>query len=553
MSAPSRSAVRITRPPFVLVDQITTLGTNAWASQTPPRTAVSQQRAATPRMVAQAGYSAPVPTPAGMPTRASIQEQLPEGAILVDDDWGVVGNEAIADPAFSGQMMPGEMMGSEMMPGEMMPGEMMPGEMMSGEMMPGANGGYGSYGPACGSSCTHGMACQLPECTLCRVQPPACGPPGWLWVRGEYLAWWASGMSTPPLVTTSPTGTPISQAGVLPAADVLYGNGSILTDASSGYRIRFGGFFGPQRRWGYEAEYFSLGDNTELFTASSDGNGNPILARPFFNVNPLDQSGNLGFPGEEDAELVAYPGLLAGTVAVDSFSKLQSAAGRLKFNLCCNCGNACGDGCCACGYPRSSRLDLLMGYRYYSLDEGLTITEELTSIDAINPGTFDIRDTFETRNSFNGGEIGMTWEGTHNRWTLELLMNVAIGATTQEVSISGETTLAPLVAPAETYEGGLLAQRSNIGNYDRSVFTMIPQLNTNLGYYLTPRLRALVGYSLVYWGSVVRPGDQIDLDVNPALLPPELDPFLGPLRPAFAFHETNYWAQGINVGLDYRW
>ena len=322
----------------------------------------------------------------------------------------------------------------------------------------------------------------------------------------------------------------------------------------SGYRIRFGGFFGPQRRWGYEAEYFSLGDNTELFTASSDGNGNPILARPFFNVNPLDQSGNLGFPGEEDAELVAYPGLLAGTVAVDSFSKLQSAAGRLKFNLCCNCGNACGDGCRACGYPRSSRLDLLMGYRYYSLDEGLTITtEELTSIDAINPGTFDIRDTFETRNSFNGGEIGMTWEGTHNRWTLELLMNVAIGATTQEVSISGETTLAPLVAPAETYEGGLLAQRSNIGNYDRSVFTMIPQLNTNLGYYLTPRLRALVGYSLVYWGSVVRPGDQIDLDVNPALLPPELDPFLGPLHPAFAFHETNCWAQGINVGLDYRW
>ena len=135
VSAPSRSAVPDSAPPFVLVDQITTLGTNAWASPTPPRTAVSQQRAATPRMVAQAGYSALVPTPAGMPTRASIQEQLPEGAILVDDDWGVVGNEAIADPAFSGQMMPGEMMDIEMMPGEMMPGEMMPGEMMPGPMV----------------------------------------------------------------------------------------------------------------------------------------------------------------------------------------------------------------------------------------------------------------------------------------------------------------------------------------------------------------------------------------------------------------------------------
>ena len=132
-------------------------------------------------------------------------------------------------------------------------------------------------------------------------------------------------------------------------------------------------------------------------------------------------------------------------------------------------------------------------------------------------------------------------------------MNVAIGATQQEVSISGETTIAPLVSPAETYPSGFLAQRSNIGVYDRTVFTMIPQLNTNLGYYLTPRLRTIVGYSLIYWGSVVRPGDQIDLDVNPALLPPELDPFTGPLRPEFAFRETNFWIHGINVGLDYRW
>ena len=40
---------------------------------------------------------------------------------------------------------------------------------------------------------------------------------------------------------------------------------------------------------------------------------------------------------------------------------------------------------------------------------------------------------------------------------------------------------------------------------------------------------ALAGYSLIYFGNVVRAGDQIDLDVNPNLLPPEANPFTGPL------------------------
>ena len=64
---------------------------------------------------------------------------------------------------------------------------------------------------------------------------------------------------------------------------------------------------------------------------------------------------------------------------------------------------------------------------------------------------------------------------------------------------------------------------------------MAPELNANLGFYLSPRLRFIVGYTLIYWGHVVRPGDQIDLDVNPDFLPPEIDPFEGPLRPQFVF------------------
>ena len=437
-------------------------------------------------------------------------------------------------------------------------------------MMPTPAGGpCESCGPC--DTCDPCNACgQFAQtCTSCGTYQPcgccdcSCGPPGWLWLRGEYLLWWTKGMDTPPLITTSPAGTPIGDAGVLgtPGVEILYGNDEILTDARSGYRIRFGGYLGPCRRFGWLGEYFSVTES-DAYAVSSDGNGLPIIARPFFNVNPRDAAGNPNPPAGNDSELVSFPDVLRGEIRVDSDSQFQGAAGRLRYNICCK--EACG-GCtspgygyrygCAqpCGYPAFCRVDLTAGYRYYGLDESLTITEDLTSLQSANPGRFEITDRFETRNDFNGGELGMMIESGVNRWTLDCLMRIAIGGVKQEASISGETTISPLTGPAETFSGGLLAQNSNIGTYSRDEFTMAPEINANLGFYLTPRFRALVGYTFIYWGNVLRPGDQIDLDVNPDQLPPPLDPIEGPLRPEYVFRQTDFWAHGLNVSLDLRW
>ena len=103
-----------------------------------------------------------------------------------------------------------------------------------------------------------------------------------------------------------------------------------------------------------------------------------------------------------------------------------------------------------------------------------------------------------------------------------------------------------------TSRGGLLALPSNIGSYTANRFSVIPEVQANLGYQITENIRVFGGYSFLYWANVARSGGQIDLNVNPTLLPNNGPPS-GANRPAFQLHDTNFWAHGFNIGLEMRW
>jgi hypothetical protein len=363
------------------------------------------------------------------------------------------------------------------------------------------------------------------------------------WVRGEYLLWWPRGMNIPPLVTTSPTGTARADAGVLgePATRILLGDEEINDHDMSGFRIRSGFWLDPTRSIGIEGDYFFLDQSGSHFEYSSLGS--PIIARPFFDV----------LAGQETASLVAFPGVIRGDLTVDAETQLQSAGGRLRFNL--------GEGPLACLDPAlcqvggmqgtGYRVDGLLGYRYLQLEDSLRITERSTSLQSNLPGSFHIRDFFETRNEFHGGEVGMMYEVLSGPWVLDFLVKVAIGSNRQVVRATGQSDITEAGATT-SFSGGTLVQRTSAGEFARNRFAMIPELGANLGYQLTPNWRATAGYSLLYMGGVVRAGDQVDLDLNPNLFPPEVSPFSGPLRPRVLFRETDFWAHGLSVGLELR-
>jgi hypothetical protein len=391
------------------------------------------------------------------------------------------------------------------------------------------------FGPTCGPD----------GCNHCGRFGPSCGPFGrgclsGLYVRTEYLLWGTRGMNLPPLVTTS-TDTAQGDAGVLgeDGTRILLGGETVNSDARSGGRIIFGLWFDPCRRLGIEADYFALKNESEGFRDSSSGT--PILARPFFDI----------VAGEENASLTAFPNLTAGEIAAEVETRFQGAGVRAIYNLCC--GDGCGTSCITCcpvatGY----RFDAIVGYRFLRLDDCVGITENATSLDSQAPGSFLIRDSFQSENQFHGVDLGTNFSWCKGCFSLDLLSKIALGNTRSRIDIAGNSIITE-DGDSENFAGGILAQRTNIGSYSADEFAVAPELGVTLGYQLNPCWRATIGYTFVYISRVARAGDQIDRDINTGLFPPEDVAVTTHLRPEFNISYTDFWAQGMTVGLEGSW
>ncbi len=355
-----------------------------------------------------------------------------------------------------------------------------------------------------------------------------------LWVRGEYLLWWTQGADLPPLVTTAPQGDDAVLGD--PGTDILFGDSSVNSDTRSGGRISFGYWFSPCQTFGVQASYLALAEETTRFHAESDGD--PTLARPFFNVvNAAQDARRVGFDEEVQGVMEDF---IDGSVDVEMTTTFQQVDVLFRRAL----------------HPRcEGRMDFLIGYEFASLKDDLWIEEATESTAArqqIVPlgTTVDLFERFDVTNKFHGAALGVVFEERLCRWSLEFLMKLGLGNTRSIAFINGHTiTEVPGANPVRT-PGGLLALPTNMGTYERNHFTMIPELGLTLGYDISCHLKATLGYTFIYWSQVARAGDQIDLDLNETQF--SGGNLVGEPRPEFSWKTTDFWAQGLNFGLEYR-
>jgi hypothetical protein len=349
------------------------------------------------------------------------------------------------------------------------------------------------------------------------------------WLSADYLLWWTKGDHVPSLVTTGSPNDAVPGALGQPGTQVLFG-GDPSSQFHSGARFRGGYWFTRDQTFGIDGTFFFLGRRTGTFGDASDGV--PILTRPFFNPNS----------NQEDAFLVAFPGRQTGTLTAALSSHLWGADTNLRGMLF---------------RGASYQVSLLGGFRFLDLHESLSMEE--TTLDLpqriSDPFTTVITgDRFHTSNQFYGGQIGTDVMWCCGRFYVNVLTKVALGTSVEQANINGWSTWSNSNGQSGRIGVGELALPSNLGQYSQNQFAVVPEFGLNLGYAVTQHIRLTFGYTFLYWSRVLRVGDQVDRVINPTEFTALAGGTMtGPPRPNFTFNTSDFWAQGLNFGLEFRY
>jgi hypothetical protein len=379
-----------------------------------------------------------------------------------------------------------------------------------------------------------------------RYVGPPLPPPGRFYVDGEFLLWFSKPNKLPPLVTTGRINDVSSTAAVgEPGTNIAFGNQPIDGQTRVGGRLRAGAWLNAEETCGIEVGGFYVEPNGTHGAASSDGS--LPLGIPFANAEQV-------FTTPETSLLLAHPGFSSGSVSVATRNTVWGAEAQARVNLA--------------GGPHY-RADLLAGARYLRLTDDLLENSTLSALPTgfvtfpnpappppvaafLPPATVAIVDHFHTRNEFYGGQIGGLVEVRQGVWFADFRGTLALGPMHQVQTIEGSSTLLVPGMPTTTVPGGVFAQATNIGRHSRYEFGVVPEAGVTLGCQVTSFLRATVGYSALYFrNDVIRTGTALNRQVSQSLIPTLFNSTLTTqTQPAVLFNNVDYWAQGVNFGIE---
>lgn len=336
-----------------------------------------------------------------------------------------------------------------------------------------------------------------------------------VWAGLDYLLWFVKSAPLPVPVATRTTAAGQNPTIGLPGTEILYGGGDVGFPALSGVRSNIGAWLGGDGQLGLEVSGFALEQKANGFYSAAPPGSNVAYGFPFLNGNT------------ESVLAISGGTFIGGGILAQNTLQLWGVGANALYNL-----------------QRTSNWELtaIGGFQHLNLSERFALTgTSLINVPQVFTGTFNQSDSFQARNQFYGANLGGKLTRTSGPVSVSLLAQVALGTNYEVVNVNGVNVGTVNNAPPVVTPGGIYAQSTNIGRYERDRFCAVPGINLTAGYEFLPGLRGTIGYSFMYMSDVARPGDQIDRV------------FITGSRPTMPFQHTDFFAHGLNFGLLYQY
>jgi len=386
------------------------------------------------------------------------------------------------------------------------------------------------------------------------------------WIEGEYLLWKMKKNPLPaPLVTQGSPSDPLIGALGQPGTKIKLGKQPMDMGWIRGIQVTAGGWLPAAQHIGLEASYFLLPSTTRKKSLHTSGEiGSPSYAVPIYDTTGL--WGLNGVPGES---VYLLPGPLETT---------PGFYGNFHLKLSSQFQGAQLSGI----YQVAKWLNAIAGFRWLQLKEHLKFRVSTYSVPGA-PLSFsftDTKDSFKTDNNFCGGQVGIGTECISRYVDLKGTLLVGLGTILETLRISGssKTSNGNLFYETkntahETLKGGIFAQKTNSETHHRAVFATAIDANIQASLKLFRYLELDVGYAFLWVSALARPGKQIDRKINPTLtalanasretvgtqqaptpfgMPGPAQPKQGAKRPRSSLKNSDFWVQGLTVGMTAR-
>jgi len=172
---------------------------------------------------------------------------------------------------------------------------------------------------------------------------------------------------------------------------------------------------------------------------------------------------------------------------------------------------------------------------------------------APGPDIVSVRDYYETHNGYYAGQVGARGEYQLGRWSASACGKIGLGSNHEDFYVQGHTLLTDSTGLTLFEPGGLYTQVSNLGHYIRDRLAYSAEVDLRLGFQITQHAEVFLGYTFLYWSDVVRPGEQVNRNIDPRQEPSNLafDRPPQPAEPFRVFRSTDFWAQGLSAGWSF--
>jgi hypothetical protein len=334
----------------------------------------------------------------------------------------------------------------------------------------------------------------------------------------------------PPLLTAGAQSDRVPGALNQPGTVVISPLRADLEDRS-GARLSGGYWLTDNHTLGVDATFFGVSGRTNTFSTGSLGD--LLLGRPFVDA----------VTGKESALIIAsFAQQQQGALTTTVTNHLWGCDGNLRAQV------LGGVGYC---------VSLLGGVRHLELDEKVQTAVQFHFTDPqqlVSNPFVNTLESFAARNYFYGAQVGADTRFSAGPASMEVVSKLAYGINQETASIAGSTLRSP--NGVLTFDqGGGFALPTNIGRYHRRTFALSAETGVTFAYQLSRHFHLTLGYSFLYITDVLRPGELIDRTLNMTQFPPPLGSgtLSGPARPTFVARDTEFWAQGLSIGLQFRY